>query len=166
MNRLLVVDGTALTFRAFFAIRGLSDSQGRPSGALHGYLASLLRALDDHEPDFIAVAWDLPKPTFRHQLLPSYKANREELDEDLIAQFPWVREATELLGLLSFAQEGFEADDLLASLAVQGEEAGLEVLLLTSDKDLAQVVSTKVLQCPPPKGNEPGLEMGPEEIKR
>ncbi|HBF22211.1 MAG TPA: DNA polymerase I [Planctomycetes bacterium] len=165
MNRLLVVDGTALTFRAFFAIRGLSDRQGRPSGALHGYLASLLRALDDYEPDFIAVAWDLPKPTFRHKLLSSYKANREELDEDLIAQFPWVREVTELLGLPSFDQEGFEADDLLASLAVQGEEAGLEVLLLTSDKDLAQVVTEKVLQCPPPKGNEPGLEMGPKEIK-
>ena len=83
MKRLLVVDGTALAFRAFFAIRGLTDRQGRPSGALHGYMASLLRALDDHEPDLVAVAWYLPKPTFRHKLLPAYKANREELDEDL-----------------------------------------------------------------------------------
>ena len=165
MKRLLVVDGTALAFRAFFAIRGLTDRQGRPSGALHGYMASLLRALDDHEPDLVAVAWDLPKPTFRHKLLPAYKANREELDEDLIAQFPWVREATELLGLPCFSQEGFEADDLIASLAVQGEEAGLEVRLFTSDKDLAQVVSPHVLQCPPPRRDDAGVEMGPSEVK-
>ena len=165
MKRLLVIDGTALAFRAFFAVRGLTDDQGRPSGALYGYIMSVLRALEDHPAEFVAVAWDRPEPTFRHELCKTYKANREELDQDLAVQFPWMREATELLGLPSLDRVGFEADDILASLAVQAAEAGIETRMFSSDKDLAQVVSEKVLQCPPPKQNESAKLMGPAEVE-
>lgn len=164
MKRLLVIDGTALAFRAFFAIRGLTDDQGRPSGALYGYIMSVLRAIEDHPAEFLAVAWDRPEPTFRHKLNETYKANREELDQDLEVQFPWMREVTELLGIPSLDRVGYEADDILASLAVQAEAAGMEARLFSSDKDLAQVVSERVLQCPPPKQNEPAKIMGPAEV--
>ncbi|MCH2101478.1 MAG: DNA polymerase I [Planctomycetes bacterium] len=164
MKRLLVIDGTALAFRAFFAIRGLTDDQGRPSGALYGYIMSVLRAIEDHPAEYLAVAWDRPEPTFRHELSKTYKANREELDQDLEMQFPWMREVTELLGIPSLDRVGYEADDILASLAVQAEAAGIETRIFSSDKDLAQVVSERVLQCPPPKQSEPAKVMGPGEI--
>lgn len=165
MKRLLAVDGTALAFRAFFAIRGLTDPQGRPSGALHGFGHSLLRALEDHDADAAAVAWDTAEPTFRHRLASDYKANREELDQDLEQQLPWMAELVVLLGLPSLARPGFEADDLLASLARAGADAGWEVRLFSSDKDLAQTVGPRVTQYPPPKGDLPAERLGPTEIE-
>ncbi len=162
--RLLVLDGTALAFRAFFAIRGLSDAQGRPSGALYGFIMSVLRALEDHPSEFVAVAWDRPEPTFRHQFYGEYKANREKLDDDLRLQFPWMQEVTALLGLASLDRPGFEADDILASLAHQAEQQGWSARLFTNDKDLAQVVSEKIAQCPPPKSSQPSVVMGPAEV--
>ena len=111
------------------------------------------------------VAWDRPEKTFRHGIDDQYKANREKLDEDLRMQFPWMREVTELMGLKSLDEAGFEADDILASLAVQVSALGHEVRLFTNDKDLAQVVSGKVLQCPPPKQGSDAVIMGPADIE-
>jgi len=162
---LLVIDGTALAFRAFFAMPDLSDDQGRPSGALHGFLGSLNRVISELPADLIVVAWDRPEPTFRHKMDPQYKANRDELDDDLRVQFPWMREMVDLLGLPSLDRVGFEADDVMATLAVQGEQAGLEVYLCSSDKDLAQVVTDKVWQCPPGQGAEPARKLGPKDIQ-
>ncbi len=165
MKRLLAVDGTALAFRAFFSVRGLTDPHGRPSGALHGFGSALLKALTDHPAAAVAVAWDTAEPTFRHRLSPAYKAQREELDADLAQQFPWMRELTVLLGIASIERPGFEADDVLASLAVSAEKDGWEVRLFSSDKDLAQVVSERVLQCPPGKSDAPAEVLGPAQIQ-
>ncbi|RMH04089.1 MAG: DNA polymerase I [Planctomycetota bacterium] len=162
---LLVVDGTALAFRAFFAVRGLTDSQGRPTGALYGFLGSLLRLLEEHPAERVAVAWDRPEPTFRHRLSPDYKATRERMDEDLARQLPWMREAVDLLGLPQLEAPGFEADDILASLAAQGAAAGYRVLLCASDKDLAQVVGERVVMVLPPKRNEPPVLLGPDGVR-
>ncbi len=162
---LLVIDGTALAFRAFFAIRGLTDNEGRPSGALYGYVAALLRALEDHPAKSVAVAWDRGEPTFRHEIDDTYKANREDLDEDLRVQFPWMREITELMGIPSLDEAGFEADDIIASLGAQASTKGWDVRMFTSDKDLAQVVSDHVLQCPPPKQQAPAVILGPADIE-
>ena len=162
---LLVIDGTALAFRAFFAIRGLTDSQGRPSGAVYGYVAALLRALEDHPATSVVVAWDRGEPTFRHKIDDTYKANREDLDEDLRMQFPWMREVTELMGIPSLDEAGFEADDIIASLGAQASTEGWNVRMFTSDKDLAQVVSDHVLQCPPPKQSAPAVILGPADIE-
>ena len=162
---LLVIDGTALAFRAFFAMPSLTDDEGRPSGALHGFFSSLGRAQKDFPTDSVVVVWDRPEPTFRHKMDPTYKANREELDENLKEQFPWLREMVEVLGLPSMDRTGYEADDLMASMAAQGPEQDMEVLLYSSDKDLAQVVGEHVWQCPPPKPNEPRKKMGPAEVK-
>ena len=162
---LLVIDGTALAFRAFFAMPSLTDDEGRPSGALHGFFLSLGRAQKDFPTDGVVVVWDRPEPTFRHKMDPTYKANREELDENLKEQFPWLREMVEILGLPSMDREGYEADDLMASMAAQGPGQDIEVLLYSSDKDLAQVVGEHVWQCPPPKPNEPKRKMGPTDVK-
>lgn len=162
---LLVVDGTALAFRAFFAVRGLTDGQGRPSGALYGFLSSLLRVLDDHPAERVAVAWDRPEPTFRHRLSAAYKATRERMDEELAMQLPWMRQGTELLGLAQLDRPGFEADDILASLAAAGAAAGYRVKLCAGDKDLAQVVGAQVSMVPPPRRNEAALELGPAAIE-
>ena len=162
---LLVIDGTALAFRAFFAIRGLTDNEGRPSGALYGYVAALLRALEDHPAQSVVVAWDRGEPTFRHTMEESYKANREDLDEDLRVQFPWMREVTDLMGIPSLDQSGFEADDIIASLGVQASADGWAVRMFTSDKDLAQVVSEHVSQCPPPKQSADAVILGPADIE-
>ncbi len=164
-QRLLVLDGTALAFRAFFAIRGLTDPQGRPSGALYGFISSVLRAIEDFPSEYVAVAWDRPEPTFRHEFYGEYKANREQLDDDLRVQFPWMREVTALLGLPSLDRAGFEADDILASLGAQAAAKGWTARLFSNDKDLAQVVGDLVLQCPPPKRDQPAAEMGPAEIE-
>jgi len=163
--KLLLVDGTALAFRAFFAVRGLTDGEGRPSGALFGFLASLLRVLDEHAPDSVAVAWDRAGPTFRHKLSPAYKATRERMDEDLAMQLPWMQEACELLGLPSLELKGFEADDILATLAKAGEAERYNVLLCAGDKDFAQVVSERVRLCPPPRRGELLPELGPAEVR-
>ncbi len=163
--KLLAVDGTALAFRAFFAIRNLTDDMGRPSGALYGYLASLLRALEELPHDHVVVAWDRSEPTFRAEIDPEYKANREDLDEDLRMQFPWLREATDLLGIQSLEMPRMEADDILATLAVQGAAQGWEVEVYSSDKDLAQVVRPYVWQIPPPKQGDPMVKLGPKEIE-
>ena len=165
-KRLLAIDGTALAFRAFFAIRHLTDKQGRPTGALYGYITSLLRAMKDHPSKYVAVVWDLPGPTFRHKMDDQYKANRDELDEDLALQFPWMREVTELMGLPQLSREGFEADDVIASLAVQAPQSGLQVRMFTNDKDLAQNVTDMALQCPPPrKADSETIIMGPAEVE-
>jgi len=161
----LVIDGTALAFRAFFAMPPLTDSAGRPSGALHGFITSVLRVIELESADLVVVAWDRPEPTFRHKLSEDYKANRDELDDDLRVQFPWMREAMGLLGFAQLDEAGFEADDLLASLAVQGSKDGLQVRLCANDKDLAQVVSDQVQLCPPPKRDAPITEMGPAEVE-
>lgn len=163
--KLLAVDGTALAFRAFFAIRNLTDDLGRPSGALYGYLASLLRALEELPHDHVVVAWDRSEPTFRAEIDPEYKANREDLDEDLRMQFPWLREATDLLGIRSIDMPRFEADDILATLAVKGAAMGWEVEVYTSDKDLAQIVGPHVWQIPPPKQGDSMVKLGPAEIE-
>ncbi|MCX8229840.1 MAG: DNA polymerase I, partial [Planctomycetota bacterium] len=126
---------------------------------------SLGRAQKDFPTDGVVVVWDRPEPTFRHKMDPTYKANREKLDENLKEQFPWLREMVEILGLPSMDREGYEADDLMASMAAQGPGQDIEVLLYSSDKDLAQVVGEHVWQCPPPKPNEPKRKMGPSEVK-
>jgi len=162
---LVLIDGTAVAFRAFFAIPRLTDGQGRPSGALYGFLMMLLRMLEELPAPHAALAWDRPEPTFRHKLCAAYKETRERMDEELLAQLPWLREAAALLGIPQMDRAGFEADDILATLARRGEGHGWKVGLLAGDKDFAQVVSPAVHLIPPAKAGEPWRELGPEEIE-
>ncbi|MDF1798717.1 MAG: DNA polymerase I [Planctomycetota bacterium] len=142
-ERLFLLDGTALAFRSHFAFArsGLTAVDGRPTGATFGYTMVLRRLLEKESPDRIAVTFDTGHPTFRHKRFKEYKATREKAPEDLLAQFDLIRDVTRAHGIQVFELPGFEADDLLGTLATQGMAAGMEVLIVTGDKDLMQLVS-------------------------
>ena len=116
---LFLLDGTALAYRAHFAFlrARLTDTQGRPTGAVYGFVATLLKLLADEAPDHIGVAFDPPGPTFRHERYPEYKATRERMDEDLAAQMPVLREVVRAFDIPVLEVPGYEADDVMATLA-------------------------------------------------
>ena len=146
---LYLVDGAGYLFRAYHAIQYLSNSAGTPTNAVFGVTRMLLKLLDERRPDRVAVAWDPGGPNFRHQLFPDYKANRPPPPEDLEAQVPLVLRAVELLALPLVQRVGFEADDVIATLTHRARQAGLEVVIVSSDKDLMQLVGEGVVMWDP-----------------
>ncbi|MCP4843543.1 MAG: DNA polymerase I, partial [Actinomycetia bacterium] len=138
---LLLIDGNSLTYRAFFALpTDLMTASGQVTNAVTGFCAMLVTLLREHEPDGIAVAFDLPGGTFRHVRLPSYKANRDKQPDILYEQLVLVRELVEALGLKVVDAEGFEADDVLATLATTARDAGRDAIVVTGDRDSYQLV--------------------------
>ncbi len=139
--RLFVIDGANYFFRAYHAIRQLSNSQGLPTNATYGFTSMLLKLLDEQKPEYIAVAWDAHGPTFRDAISPIYKANRTEMPPDLVQQLPYIRKATEVLRVAGVELEGYEADDLIGTLARRAEQAGMDVVIVSGDKDMLQLVT-------------------------
>lgn len=137
---LYLVDGTAQLFRAYFAIRGLTNDDGLPTNATFGFTSMLRKLLVDRKPDAIAVAWDLPGDVFRHESFPDYKANRPPAPEDLNVQVPYAKEVCDALGVRSVEQASYEADDLIATYAHAARAEGWKVVVVASDKDLLQLV--------------------------
>ena len=157
-----LLDASSYIHRAFHAIRGLSTSSGVPTGAVFGFIQMLLKVMEEAQPSHLAVVYDAKGPTFRHQLYPPYKANRPPLDPALKSQFPLVRQVVTALELPAVEMEGYEADDLMASLARQAVEAGFKVVLVSGDKDLLQLVSPSVTLWDTMKE----LHLGPEEVEK
>lgn len=141
---LLLVDGHSLVYRAFFAMPALTNSRGEVTNAAYGFTSMLLKALGDHRPTHAVAAFDPPGRTFRHEQDETYKAGRKPTPEDLIPQFPWCREVVEALGIPIIEVPTFEADDVIGSLSVQGERAGLDVIIVTGDLDALQLVTDRV----------------------
>ncbi|MDP6739642.1 MAG: DNA polymerase I [Planctomycetota bacterium] len=144
--RLFLLDGTALAYRAHFALArsGLTSMDGKPTGAAYGFTMTLRRILEQEKPDAIAVALDPKGPTFRHKQYAEYKATREKAPEEMVAQLDDIRNIVRAHGIPIFEVPGFEADDVIGTLTVQAEAAGYEVLLVTGDKDLMQLVGEHV----------------------
>ncbi len=141
MAKLLLLDGNSLTYRAFFALpTDMATASGQVTNAVFGFTSMLVNLIRDHEPDGIAVAFDRPEPTFRHEMLPEYKAQREETPDILRQQMGLVREVLGALNIPVVEEAGYEADDLLATMAVAGAEHGDEVILVTGDRDIYQMV--------------------------
>jgi DNA polymerase-1 len=138
---LAVVDAFSLFFKAYYAIRGLSNADGMPTNGLFGFVKMLQALLTERRPDYVAIALDSPVPTFRSEIHPEYKAHRPEPPEDLVEQIPWLKKTLGAWGLAAMQCDGFEADDVIGALARQGEQAGLDVLVVSSDKDLFQLVT-------------------------
>jgi DNA polymerase-1 len=155
-----LLDASSYIHRAFHAIRGLSTSDGVPTGAVFGFTQMLLKVIKDADPEYLAVVYDAKGPTFRHEMYPAYKANRPPVDPGLIIQFPLVRQVVTALELPAVEMEGYEADDLMASLAAQAKEQGFEVVLVTGDKDLFQLVSPGVTIWDTMKDQR----LGPDEV--
>jgi DNA polymerase-1 len=149
---LYLIDGTNNLFRAFFAIRGLRTSKGVPSNAVFGFTSMLRKVIKDHDPRYLAVAFDRPEPTFRHQAYADYKAHRPEAPPDLIAQIPHVKRACEVLGVPLVELAGYEADDLIGTLAQRAADAGFGVVIVGTDKDLLQLVGGPIVVLNPVSG--------------
>src|SRR5688500_10595845 len=139
--KLLLLDGNSLTYRAFFALpTDLATASGQVTNAVYGFTSMLVNLLRDHGSQRIAVAFDRPEPTFRHEKVDTYKANRDAAPDILRQQMGLVREVLESLGIAILEKAGFEADDILATLATQGRDQGMDVLVVTGDRDTYQLV--------------------------
>ena len=149
MATLLLVDGNNLLFRSFFAMPRLTRSDGLPNGALHGYVATLRKILREEAPEYAAVAFDAPGPTFRHEAYPEYKANRPEMPPELAQQVPFTRDLSRVLGVTVVEIAGVEADDVIGTLARAGSGRGYRVLVVSGDKDLLQLVDDRISVVPP-----------------
>lgn len=143
-QRVYLVDGSSYIFRAYFAIRHLSNSKGQATNAVYGFTNMLLTLLRDDQPDMLAVVFDSKAPTFRKELYPDYKANRAAMPEDLAPQIPWIKDVVRAFKLPALEMSGYEADDIIASLARRYAEEGLDVTVVTGDKDLMQIVSERI----------------------
>lgn len=144
MKKLFIVDASAYIHRAYHAIRPLTTSQGVPTNAVYGFIKLLNKIKKEKNPDYIAVCFDYPSKNFRHTLSPIYKANRKEIDEDLKKQMPIAREAVKAMQLCSLEKEGFEADDIIATVAKKAEEQNIKAIIVTGDKDMFQMVNENI----------------------
>lgn len=147
-KKFLLVDAHALIHRAFHALPPLTTKDGTPVGALYGFLRILMSSLRDINPHYVAITFDSPGKTFRHEQFPEYKATRKETPEELKAQFPLVREVMAAFGFPIYAVEGYEADDLIGTVCAQFDDSNVETIIVTGDMDLLQLVDkdTKVLR--------------------
>ena len=141
---LYLIDGSSYIFRAFYGIRHLTNSKGMPTNALYGFTTMLQKVIREERPDFIMVAFDSREKTFRHKMYPEYKANRETPPEELQEQFPYFEPLVEAHNITAIRKPGFEADDIIGTLARQGEKRGLEVTIVSGDKDLMQLIGPHV----------------------
>lgn len=139
-----LVDGSSYIFRAYFAIRHLSNSRGEATNAVFGFTKMLMTLLREEQPDMLAVIFDTKAPTFRKELYPEYKANRAAMPEDLAPQIPLIKDVVKAFNLPVLEQDGFEADDLIATLARRYADEGLAVTVVTGDKDLMQIVDERI----------------------
>ena len=144
MSTLFLIDGSSQMYRAYHAIRGLTGPDGRSTNAVFGFVAMLRKLLADHRPDAIGAAFDLEGRTFRDDLSAHYKANRAPMPPDLVEQVPLIHQACAALGVPVLTSEGFEADDVIGTLALKGAAAGYEVAIVTGDKDFFQLVGGRI----------------------
>lgn len=166
-----LVDGSGYIFRAFHALPPLSRSDGTPVNAVLGFTSMLIKLLDDTDADHVAVIFDAARRTFRNDIYPDYKAHRPEAPPELIPQFALIREATKALNVPAIEMPGYEADDLIATYATEALAAGADVTIVSSDKDLMQLVNDRIRLFDPMKNRPIGIEqvkekfgVGPEKV--
>ena len=147
MSKLIVVDGNSIVNRAFYGIMGskmLQTADGTYTNAVYGFLAILFKELEEINPDYMAVAFDLKAPTARHKMYDGYKANRKGMPDELAAQMPILKNVLKAMNITIIEKEGYEADDILGTLSVMAEKQGIDVALLTGDRDSFQLATDKV----------------------
>ena len=150
-NNLILIDGSGYIFRAFYGLPSMTNENGVPVNAVFGYTKMLLKLIDDFKPMYLAVIFDVARKTFRNDLYDLYKANRSDPPEELIPQFSIIREATNAIGLPVVEMEGFEADDLIATYSNIAQKTNKKVIIISSDKDLMQLVDDNTILFDPMK---------------
>ncbi len=155
---LYLIDGSACVYRAYHAIRGLTNSKGFPTNAVFGFTRILMKLIQERAPAYAAMFFDAKGPTFRHERYPAYKANRPPMPEDLAAQLPDIRAVTEGFQLPVIERAGYEADDLIGTVSRKAQDAGFFVVMVTGDKDFIQLVTARAVIWDPMKDTLTGLE--------
>ena len=169
-SSLILIDAHALIYRAYFAFPPLTTPTGQLVNAVYGFSRILLSTIKDIEPEYIAIAFDLPKPTFRHTQFTGYKAQRKEMPDDLQPQIELVKQVVTALNIPDFSVEGYEADDVIGTLARQASELNdsgsdpSKVIILTGDRDAFQLVTDDIHVLMPAQGKNPPQEFGPTEV--
>ncbi len=165
-ERLLLLDGHSLAYRAFFALppENFSTTTGQPTNAVYGFTAMLINVLRDEQPTHVAVAFDRSEPTFRHEQYVEYKANRRETPADFRSQLSLIFEVLDALGIPRLSVAGYEADDIIATLTVAATEAGMDVLIVSGDRDNLQLVNDHVTVLMTRRGISDMTRFTPEEV--
>ncbi|MEW6734923.1 MAG: 5'-3' exonuclease H3TH domain-containing protein, partial [Acidobacteriota bacterium] len=143
-QRLFLIDGMSLFYRSFYGIRHLSTSKGQPTNAIYGLTMTLRRLINEDKPDYLAFCLDTPEPTFRHDAYESYKGNRDLMPNDLVSQLPYLEKICAALRVPLVKLPGYEADDVIGTLALEGARRGLQVMIVSNDKDMCQLVNDDI----------------------
>lgn len=158
-KKLVLIDGHSILNRAFYGVPDLTNKDGLHTNAVFGFLNILFKILDEENPDCLAVAFDLSAPTFRHKMYDAYKGTRKPMPEELRQQVPIMKQVLSAMGVLIMEQEGLEADDILGTMAKNGEKEGYEVSLVSGDRDLLQIASDHIkIRIPKTKGGRTEIE--------
>ena len=153
-GKILIVDGYSILNRAYYGVPFLSNKEGFPTNGIYGFYGILLRLLDDRKPTHVAVAFDVHEPTFRHLRYEDYKAGRKPMPDDLKRQVPMLKQLLEDSGIPILTLPGYEADDLIGTVALKAQEEGMEALMLSGDRDLFQLVTPNCTLCIPRTRNK------------
>ena len=153
-ERFLIVDGYSILNRAYYGVPFLSNKEGFPTNGIYGFYGILLRILDDRKPTHLAVAFDVHEPTFRHKRFADYKGTRKPMPDDLKRQVPMLKKLLEDSGIPILTLPGYEADDLIGTVGLRAQQAGMEALMLSGDRDLFQLVSETSCLCIPRTRNK------------
>ncbi|HET7027429.1 MAG TPA: DNA polymerase I [Candidatus Limnocylindrales bacterium] len=164
-ERLMLLDGFGLVYRGYYALPPLTTSKGELVNGVFGFCSIVLRGFADLKPDYVAVAFDLAGPTFRHEQYADYKATRTKMPDDLADQFPKVRAVVKALRIPTYELQGFEADDVIGTLTVQAEERGLDTTIVTVDLDMLQLVTDRTTLMTTRSGVENTVTYDPARIR-
>ena len=157
MKKLILIDGSGFIFRAFYALPPLTNPDGIPINAVYGYCNMIINIIETFQPEQVIVVFDTKRKTFRNDIYKDYKSNRPEPPDELVPQFSIIREATKAFDLPQIEMDGYEADDIIATYTSQAEKKGVSVTIISSDKDLMQLVNSKTKMYDSMKNNYIGI---------
>ena len=143
-EKFVLIDGHSILHRAFYGMPDLTNAAGVHTGAVYGFLNIMFKILDEEKPDYLTVAFDVHAPTFRHQVYTEYKGTRHPMPEELRSQVPLIKKVLKSMGIRIAQQAGLEADDILGTLAKKAQELGMEVSLISGDRDLLQIADEHI----------------------
>lgn len=159
MSKIVLIDGHSILNRAFYGVPMLTNSAGLHTNAVYGFLNILFKILDEEQPEYLTVAFDVKEPTFRHEMYKEYKGTRKPMPQELHEQVPVLKEVLTAMGIKTVEKAGYEADDILGTIAKRSEKEGMEVSLVSGDRDLLQIASDRIkIRIPKTKGGKTEIE--------
>ena len=167
-NKLVLIDGHSILNRAFYGVPDLTNAEGLHTNAVYGFLNIMFKILEEEQADHLAVAFDLSAPTFRHKMFDAYKGTRKPMPEELREQVPLMKEALQTMNIPILTMEGYEADDILGTVAKRCQSEGIEVSVVSGDRDLLQLADEHIkIRIPKTsKGTTNIYDYYPDDVKR